>query len=156
MRRGEAKLAAFFDANRDFFTLYAGDASIKAKPSREVGTFAIDLEKGELLGDPSYYEKKGMTEAHAFNSFLHEFEHFRRLMGLVRERQGLAKWKEHRSRMTAKPHLHLFDNVLEDISVDRTILSRAPNQQEMQFDLYRNHLWRERDLTKLPAHLQFI
>ena len=42
----EAKLEDFFARNQDFFALYAGDASIKAKPSRELGTFAIDLEKG--------------------------------------------------------------------------------------------------------------
>ncbi|MEK7529892.1 MAG: proline-rich domain-containing protein, partial [Patescibacteria group bacterium] len=145
-----------FERNRDFFALYAGDASIKARPSREAGTFAIDLKKGEILGDPSYYEKKGMTEAHAFNSFLHEFEHFRRLMGLVREHEGLAAWRAHRARMVAKPRLHVFDNVLEDISVDRTILARAPNQKETQFDLYRNHLWKQRDMTELPEHLQFV
>ena len=155
-REAEEKLAAFFERNRDFFALYAGDASIKARPSREAGTFAIDLKKGEILGDPSYYEKKGMTEAHAFNSFLHEFEHFRRLMGLVREHEGLAAWRAHRARMVAKPRLHVFDNVLEDISVDRTILARAPNQKETQFDLYRNHLWKQRDMTELPEHLQFV
>lgn len=152
----EEKLAAFFVQNRDFFTLYAGDASITVRPSREVGTFAIDLENGELLGDPSYYEKKGMTEAHAFNSFLHEFEHFRRLMGLVRERGGLTAWKAHRDRILKRRHLHVFDNVLEDISVDRAILTRAPNQTETQFDLYRNHLWKRRDMTSLPRHLQFV
>lgn len=155
-RSAEEKLTAFFEQNRDFFVLYAGDASIKVRPSRTMGTFAIDLEKGELLGDPSYYEKKGMTEAHAFNSFLHEFEHFRRLMGLVRERGGLAQWKAHRERILKRRHLHVFDNVLEDISVDRAILTRAPNQTETQFDLYRNHLWKRRDMTSLPKHLQFI
>lgn len=152
----EAKLADFFTRNKDFFALYAGDASIKAKPSRELGTFAIDLEKGELYGDPSYYEKKGLTEAHAFNSFLHEFEHFRRLMTLARERRGLEGWRNHRDRMKAKPHLHAFDNVLEDISVDRAILSRAPSQRDVQFDLYRTHLWPDRDFQKLPQHLQFV
>lgn len=126
----EDKLADFFSRNQDFFTLYAGDASIKAKPSRKLGTFAIDLEKGELYGDPSYFEKKGLTEAHTFNSFLHEFEHFRRLMTLTRERKGFDLWQKHRNRMKAKPHLHVFDNVLEDISVDRAILSRAPSQKE--------------------------
>ena len=152
----EARLAIFFERNKDFFTLYAGDTSIKAKPSRKLGTFAIDLENGDLYGDPSYYEKKGMTEAHAFNSFLHEFEHFRRLITLLRERGGLEKWRKHRDRVKAKPHLHVFDNVLEDISVDRAILSRAPNQQETQFDLYRSHLWPKTDFTELPKHLQFI
>ncbi len=152
----EAKLADFFARNQDFFALYAGDASIKAKPSRKLGTFAIDLQKGELYGDPSYYEKKGLTEAHAFNSFLHEFEHFRRLMTLIRERKGLDIWQTHRDRMKAKPHLHVFDNVLEDISVDRAILSRAPSQKETQFDLYRTHLWPSTDFQKLPRHLQFI
>ena len=44
----EAKLADFFVRNQDFFTLYAEDASIKAKPSRARGTFAIDLEEGVL------------------------------------------------------------------------------------------------------------
>ncbi|MEK7655183.1 MAG: vWA domain-containing protein [Patescibacteria group bacterium] len=152
----EAKLEDFFARNQDFFALYAGDASIKAKPSRELGTFAIDLEKGVLYGDPSYYEKKGLTEAHAFNSFLHEFEHFRRLMTLTRERRGLEGWRVHRDRMKAKPHLHVFDNVLEDISVDRAILSRAPSQSDTQIDLYRTHLWKDRDFLKLPRHLQFI
>jgi hypothetical protein len=152
----EAKLADFFARNQEFFSLYAGDASIKAKPSRELGTFAIDLEKGELYGDPSYYEKKGLTEAHAFNSFLHEFEHFRRLMTMTRERRGLENWRVHRDRMKAKPHLHVFDNVLEDISVDRAVLSRAPSQSDAQFDLYRTHLWKDRNFQKLPRHLQFI
>ena len=130
--------------------MYAGDASIKIKPSRELGTFAIDLEKGELYGDPSYYEKKGLTEAHAFNSFLHKFEHFRRLMTLMRERSGLESWRVHRDRMKTKPHLHVMDNVLENISVDRAILSRAPSQRDTQFDLYRTHLWQDSDFQKLP------
>lgn len=152
----EAKLMDFFARNQDFFTLYAGDASIKAKPSRELGTFAIDMEHGELLGDPSYYEKKGLTEAHAFNSFLHEFEHFRRLMNLLREPRGFDIWRKHRARMKAAPHLRIFDNVLEDVSVDRAILSRAPSQIDTQFDLYRTYLWKTRDYKNLPRHLQFI
>jgi hypothetical protein len=152
----EKKLEVFIARNKEFFALYANDSSISVKPSRELGTFAIDLEEGVIYGDPSYYEKKGMTEAHAFNSFLHEFEHFRRLMTLTCESDGLEVWGEHRKRVKTKPHLHVLDNVLEDISVDRAILSRAPNQRETQFDLYRSNLWPSTDNSKLPAHLQFI
>lgn len=152
----EKKLADFFEQNEKFFALYAGDSSMTAKPSRKLGTFAIDLEGGVLYGDPSYYEKKGLKESHVFNSFLHEFEHFRRLMTLVQERDGLKKWQDHRNRIKAKPHLHVFDNILEDISVDRAILSRAPNQSETQFDLYRTHLWSKRDLKESPCHMQFV
>ena len=77
-------------------------------------------------------------------------------MTLACERRGLESWRVHRDRMKAKPHLHVFDNVLEDISVDRAILSRAPSQSDTQIDLYRTHLWKDRDFLKLPRHLQFI
>lgn len=152
----ERRLMAFFETNREFFALYAEDKSINVRPSRQLGTFAIDLKEGTLYGDPSYYEKKGLTEGHAFDSFLHEFEHFRRLMTALRERGGLEKWKRHRERLKAKPRLKIFDNVLEDISVDRAKVSRAPSTREAQEDLYHAHLWPDRDFTKLPRHLQFI
>ncbi len=154
--KGTEQLLDFFQTNRDFFETYAGDSSIKVKKAPEgLNSFAVDLDKGDLYGDPRFFTEKGYSESKAFFAFLHEFEHVRELKDLLAERGGLALWKKHRARVVKAARLKLFDNVWDDVRMNRSVVSRAPSQSEVRGKLYKENLFPESDLINLPKHLQF-
>lgn len=152
----DSRVRDFFDEHKDFFAAYAGDSSIKVEKSPEgLDTFAIDLEKGILYGDPKYFTEKGYSESKAFFAFLHEFEHFRELRELLGEKGGEKIRKRHVDRIKRNQRTKLFDNIWDDVRMNRSVVSRAPSQSGVQSELYRENLFPEHDFSNLPKHLQF-
>jgi hypothetical protein len=153
---GKEPVRDFFETHRDFFAAYAGDSSIRVEKSPPgLGTFAIDLEKGVLYGEPKFFTERGYSEAKAFFAFLHEFEHFRELRDLMKEDGGSEMWEKHRARLKASKRLALLDNCWDDVRMNRSVVSRAPVQEGTKDDLYKENLFADQDFLKLPKHLQF-
>ena len=147
-RAEEEQVRDFFQAHRDFFVAYAGDSTVRVEKSPPgLNTFAIDLEKGVLYGDPKYFTERGYSEAKAFFAFLHEFEHFRELRDLLNEAGGERIWRAHQARLKKDRRVSLFDNCWDDVRMNRSVVSRAPSQEDTRADLYRENLFPERDLT---------
>ena len=154
--RGELSVRGFFEEHKDFFATYAGDSSIRVEKSPEsLNTFAIDLEKGVLYGDPKYFTKKGYSESKAFFAFLHEFEHFRELRELMGEPGGDKIWKRRADRLKRNQRSKLFDNIWDDVRMNRSVISRAPSQNTVKSELYRENLFQDSNFLNLPKHLQF-
>ena len=94
------QIQGFFEEHSDFLRSYAGDSSIKVEPAPPgLNTFAIDLEKGVLYGDPRFFTEKGFSEQKGVFAFLHEFEHFRELRTLLAEKGGDKVWQRHTKRL---------------------------------------------------------
>ncbi len=154
--RGDSPVRDFFDEHKDFLISYIGDSSIRAEKSPEgLDTFAIDLEKGILYGEPKYFTEKGYSESKAFFAFLHEFEHFRELRDLLQEKDGEKLWKRHRDRLRKNKRTKLFDNVWDDVRMNRSVVSRAPSQNAARSELYKENLFQNNNFLELPKHLQF-
>jgi len=151
---GERKLGDFFTRNQQFFTAYSADSSLSILPvppelASEVDTFAIDLEKGVIYGNPDFFEKMGYDEAKAFFATLHEFEHFRELRELLDEKGGDRVWQKHRKKIKNKKRLHILDNCFDDVRMNRTVIQRAPTHEETKDRLYREDLFPTPDLLSL-------
>lgn len=148
-----------------FLEQYAGDASIKIKshkelPLNEQGTFAIDLKNGDLYAAMDIFKEKGFKDDAQMFAFLHEYEHFRELRELMKYKNkvtgktGQEIWNEHHEELKRSKGLQILDNCLDDIKMNRTVLSRAPVYGETKNELYKNFAFPDNDLTKSPLHLQ--
>ena len=125
------------------------------KSPEGMDTFAIDLEKGVLYGDPKYFTEKGYSESKAFFAFLHEFEHFRELRELIGEPGGDKIWKRRADRLKRNQRSKLFDNIWDDVRMNRSVVSRAPSQNAVKSGLYKENLFQNSNFLNLPKHLQF-
>lgn len=152
----EKKALDFFEQNKSFLEVYAGDSSIRVEKSPAgLDTFAIDLQKGVLYADPKYFEDQGYSEHKAFFAFLHEFEHFRELKTLLQEKGGERIWKTHSEKLQKSRRLSLLDNCWDDVRMNRSVVSRAPAQETARRDLYQENLFPTADFSSRPKHLQF-
>lgn len=154
----------FFEQQRQFLEWYAGDSSIEMRSSegvklpdgRPLETFAIDLERGVMYGHPKFFqEERGYSKDKAFFAYLHEFEHFRELRALLREREGRKIWKRHQVKIKGKQRYHILDNNFDDVKMNRSVVERVPTLRKTRGKLYAENLFPDEDMTKLPKHLQF-
>src|SRR3989338_841675 len=149
--------ADFFEKNGAFFVSYAGDSSLEIKPSpKGLGTFAINLEKGVMYAEPKFWTKEqGFEESDKVFATLHEFEHFREMMEIIRKEGGLAKLKKHFDKFKKRKRFSVLDNCIDDIKMNRSVISRAGALEETRGRLYEKKLFVEDDMAKMPKHLQF-
>lgn len=146
----------FFDLHGHFLERYAGDSSIGIRPSPEdLGTFAIDLERGILYAETSRFGEKGWSQDKILSSVLHEFEHFREFRELLDEKNGDQIWQRHSRKLKEKRRFGILDNCFDDIKIDRRVDARAPVLHEAIKSKYREDLFPAVDYTNEPKHLQF-
>ena len=84
---------------------------------------------------------------------LHEYEHVRELLELLSRKGGEKVWKAHQAEMKSKQRLHILDNCVGDIKMNRAVIKRAPSLKETKNNLYEEDLFPEDDMTKMPKHL---
>lgn len=155
----------FAERNRAFLDTYIGDGSVVFKSAEGVmmsdgplDTCAVDLAKDPpevYLHDRFLAGEYGGSEAKMLFGTCHELEHIRELRELLRERGGAWVWQELQRKKEEKKRYHILDNSFEDVKMNRGLVARAPALGETRGGLYRDDLFAERDLTKLPKHLQF-
>jgi hypothetical protein len=164
----------FFGSHRAFFDHYAGDRSLNIQSARGVqtaegplDTFAIDLESGTIYVCPEKFRREGETnEGRVLFGTCHEIEHFRELRGLLRETSidatgrtvlsGPIAWERHRARTESKQRLHILDNCIDDIKINRSVVERAPVLAATERGLYTDTLFPALDYTQSPRHLQLV
>jgi uncharacterized protein YegL len=146
----------FFQRQRGFLEKYAGDSSIRVETAPPaLGTFAINLEDGVMYAEPKFFTDRGYSLPKAMFATLHEFEHFREMKELLDEAGGDRIWERHRTRTKAKRRLGIFDNLIDDIKMNRQVIGRAPVLSETRSRLYQENLFSNPDLRDAPKHLQF-
>lgn len=118
-------------------------------------SWAIDLERGVIYADPKFFLKKEYELADSQFAIFHEVEHFREIRDLLNESDGYLTWQRHRKIIESDQGLHLFDNCLDDIRMNRTVVSRASSLETAKSHLYQDKLFPESDFRSLPRHLQF-
>jgi len=151
------KIEAFFSNNRKWIEHYAEDASFSIENGRTVGidTFAIDLEKRIMYFDPKFWVENGYKNEDAVFGTLHEMEHLRELLELLSKKGGERVLQRHRKSIKEDRSYSILDNCFDDIKMNRNVLDRAPALASVPERLYKEKLFPEDDMTKLPKHLQF-
>ncbi|MCR4307574.1 MAG: hypothetical protein NUV80_03365, partial [Candidatus Berkelbacteria bacterium] len=119
-------------------------------------SWAIDLDNGVIFADSRFFLEQGYELADSQFAIFHEVEHFRELRDLLNEPDGYQTWQRHRRKTSAKRRLHLLDNCLDDIRMNRTVVSRASSLEAAKSHLYQDKLFPESDFRQLPKHLQFV
>lgn len=164
----------FFTAHRAFFDHYAGDRSLDIQSAKGVqtadgplDTFAIDLKSGTIYVCPEKFRREGEShEGRVLFGTCHEVEHFRELRSLLREtgvdaagRQVLSGpivWERHQRRTDSKRRLHILDNCIDDIKINRSVVERAPVLAATERDMYTDTLFPALNYTHTPRHLQLV
>lgn len=149
----------FFATNEDFYRHYAGDSSVAIKPASEapqkVETMGIDLENGVMYVNPVFFEDKAYSLDKANFAVMHEFEHFLELKELLDKNGGDRIWERHSEKLKTKKRYAIFDNCLDDVKMNRSVLKKAPVLEKTEEKLYRENLFPQTDFSNLPKHLQF-
>ena len=148
----------FFKRNKEFLEHYMGDSSVEileAPPNLPTPFGGVDLENGKMYVKPSFFTGKGYSEGKAMVCTLHEYEHIKELFELLSRKGGEKAWKAHQAEMKSKQRLHILDNCVGDIKMNRAVIKRAPSLKETKNNLYEEDLFPEDDMTKMPKHLQF-
>lgn len=148
----------FFKKHKEFLEHYAGDSSVKIKeapPDLPTPFGGVDLENGAMYVKPSFFIEKGYSEDKGMFCALHEYEHIRELLEILSRKGGEKIWKAHQAEVKNKRRLHILDNCVDDIKMNRAIAKRAPSLGGTKDKLYEENLFPEDDMTKMPKHLQF-
>lgn len=155
----------FMLRHEKFFKYYAGSSEIDIKSHKELhpsqqGTFAIDLKNNVIYAAMDVFKDKGYEENASFFAMLHEFEHFREIQELSKYYDAKKRiygsdiWKRHYQKMSQNKALHILDNCIDDIKMNRTVLERAPSLTKTKTELYKTFNFPEDDLRNQPLHLQ--
>src|SRR3989344_1127354 len=152
----------FFDRYDGSIKRYGAETSLTIvliDPARagvdQPESWAIDLEQGVIYADPKFFLEREYELADSQFAVFHEVEHFRELRDLLNEQDGYQVWQKHRRRVKSFRRLRLLDNCVDDIRMNRTVINRAPSLETARSHLYRDKLFPNSDLRKLPKHLQF-
>lgn len=148
----------FFKKHKEFLEHYAGDSSVKIKeapPDLPSPFGGVDLENGAMYVKPSFFAEKGYSEDEGMFCALHEYEHIMELLDLLSRKNGEKIWRNNQAEVKNKQRLHILDNCVDDIKMNRAIIKRAPSLAGTKDVLYEDNLFPEDDMTKMPKHLQF-
>lgn len=120
------------------------------------GSFRAEVRLAE-----GFFTEKGFDAAMATAAINHEVEHLREWLTLVRTPAGARLWREHVRALKEDGRLHVLDNMVDDVRMNRTVLQRSGAHADALERLYRHYAFPEADLRRLPSgeanprHLQF-
>jgi len=146
---------ALFAENERFLKAYASDGSVKIERApANLGTFAVDLEKGTLYYEPTFFSGQGYPPEAATFATLHELEHVREYKELAGAEGGATVWRRHRARLKSAKRYKIADNCFDDIKMNRSVGIRAPSLAHVPGELYPAKLFPGTDYAESPRHLQ--
>ncbi|MDB4984719.1 MAG: hypothetical protein JWM20_898 [Patescibacteria group bacterium] len=157
----EGKAARVFETHKDFFANYTKHGNLEIKPATDAGleTSAIDLSDPKrpkiFLHDDFLEEKSGGSDIAGLWAASHECEHLVELLGLLNEKDGPGIWRDRQAAIDADPSLHILDNCLDDVKMNRSVVAKAPVTRGSFHEIYDKKLFADTDFTKIPKHLQF-
>jgi len=144
---GLRKAAEFFREHEKAIADYAGHGGLVF----ELGdAWTIDIRKGRGTFDPTYFYKRGFSEAESMWATCHEIEHF---LDWKRDPEAYAYLY---SRTEKERRFDLLYHYINDILVNREEDRRFPAHRETRDYLYEDKLFPRTDYSASPKHLQFI
>ncbi|MEK7498529.1 MAG: VWA domain-containing protein [Patescibacteria group bacterium] len=151
-----AEAFAFVKEHRDFFEHHArGTIKIEPAPAG-LATFAFDLKNNTIYINSMFYEKLGLSKEKTIFATLHEIEHFLEKIAMLAEEGGGKNFERYVKKMETSKAFSLMDNCVADIRENRTVVSKTnKGMKHLEETIYKEVLFPETDLTKLPRHIQF-
>jgi hypothetical protein len=150
-----AEAVALVERHRDFFEHYAkGQIKIEPAPAG-LKTFAFDLENNTIYINAMFYKKFGFSEQKTIFATLHEIEHFQEKLQILAEEGGERVFERYVKRIKESKAFSLMDNCVADIRENRAVVSRSEGMSELERQIYKEHLFPEKDFTSSPKHIQF-
>lgn len=153
----------FVNSHRDFFEHYAR-GRVNFEPAPEgLNTFAFVLKDSPEMGvkentifvNSRFYKDRGFSDEKTAFATLHETEHFLEKKFLLAEEGGERTFGRYLKQLEESQAYGLMDNCLADIRENKNVvLNTNESYRQLETDLYKNDLFKERDFTKEPKHIQ--
>ncbi|MGB4076203.1 MAG: vWA domain-containing protein [Minisyncoccia bacterium] len=180
--RMKEEMGALLASHGPLFSTFAEDVSLTFTPSN---FFAIDLEKGIVHFDLSWFAEQNYSKEQVVWAAFHELSHFR---DLAKDPKRMFENFEYIKRCAKRTSVkisarvkelgktpnptaaeqmayeihHTFFNILDDIFVNNLVSERAPVYEpkkeggKLVRDLYRRKLFPGTDYRAKPRHLQLM
>lgn len=147
---------ALVEKHRDFFEHYA-KGRVKIEPaSKEMPTFAFNLETNTIYVNSMFYKKLGFSEEKTVFATLHEIEHFMEKLQILSEEGGEKQFDKFLKRIKASEAFSLMDNCVADIRENRAVISKTnKGMGELEAKTYKEDLFAKTDFSSQPRHIQF-
>lgn len=155
-KSAHAEAVEFVDKHRDLFEYYARGA-VKFEPAPEgLNTFAFDLEKNTIYVSSRFYKELGLSDERTSFATFHEVEHFLEKKQILAERGGDRIFAKYLKSLKESEAYKLMDNCVADIRENRAVISKTNKEfVTIETSLYKEDLFKDKDFTKDPKHIQF-
>lgn len=146
----------FVNLHRDLFEhRLRGHAEFKAAPP-DLHTFAYDLEKDTIYINSRFYKDRGFSEEETAFATMHELEHFKEKLALLKEKDGSKIFERYLARLKKSKAYGLLDNCVADTHENETVVTSTNKSfADVEQRLYTEDLFPETDMTAKPRHVQF-
>lgn len=146
----------FVNLHRDLFEhRLRGHAEFKAAPPG-LHTFAYDLKEDTIYLNSRFYKSKGFSEEKTAFATMHELEHFKEKLALLKEKDGAKIFERYLGRLQKSKAYGLLDNCVADTHENETVVTDTNESfVDVEHTLYTEDLFPEVDMTQQPRHIQF-
>ncbi len=146
----------FVNLHRDLFEhRLRGHAEFKAAPP-DLHTFAYDLENDTIYINSRFYKDRGFSEEETAFATMHELEHFKEKLALLKEKDGAKIFERYLARLKKSKAYGLLDNCVADTHENETVVTSTNKSfADVEQRLYTEDLFPETDMTAKPRHVQF-
>lgn len=146
----------FVNLHRDLFEhRLRGHAKFKPAPPG-LHTFAYDLEHDTIYLNSRFYKSRGFSEEKTAFATMHELEHFKEKLALLKEKDGAKIFERYLARLQKSKAYGLLDNCVADTHENETVVTDTNKSfADVEHTLYTEDLFPETDMTGKPRHIQF-
>ncbi len=146
----------FVNLHRDLFEhRLRGHAEFKPAPPG-LHTFAYDLKDNTIYINSRFYKSKGFSEEKTAFATMHELEHFKEKIALLKEKDGAKIFERYLARLKKSKAYGLMDNCVADTHENETVVTDTNESfAGIEHTLYTEDLFPETDMTSSPRHIQF-
>lgn len=138
----------FFDRESEILGAYGlrGDIALE----RGDGGWAFDYENRRLIYDPNFFIERGYNLKETLFATTHELmAHYGELL------RDPELWLKEWRRVSTKSHLHILNNIFEDVLGNRRIVAEMPFLEETRTKLYKEKSFPSDDYRENASHVQF-
>jgi hypothetical protein len=147
---------AFVESHREMLEHYARGSIVIEPAPKGLNIFAFNLKKNTIYINSMFYKELGLSDERTLFASLHEIEHFLEKKQILAENGGIFKFKKYLDRIKKSRAFSLTDNCVADIHVNRSVISKSnEDMQDIEKGMYTEILFKEKDFTKAPRHIQF-
>ena len=146
----------FVNFHRDLFEhRLRGHAEFKPAPPG-LHTFAYDLKEDTIYLNSRFYKSRGFSEEKTAFATMHELEHFKEKLALLKEKDGAKIFDRYLWRLQKSKAYGLLDNCVADTHENETVVTDTNKSfADIEHTLYTEDLFPETDMTGKPRHIQF-